>query len=348
MSASETRPTQEYFAAANGYTGFRSYFGEVFDTKSYERIFIIKGGPGTGKSSFMKKIASRIGELCDVEAILCSSDPKSYDGIILSRGEHKFAVIDGTAPHVRDAEIPGAIDTIINLGDNWDDRWLIGKRDEILALTNEKKRAYSAAYNYLNLAGSTKHYSERLLRENHLINLKSQAKSAAEELKCDRGATAVRLVSAFGRGGFVHLKTLESKAERIIGIAGDRDASMMLMRLIFDELDGFANLTVSPDVLDKKAIEALFIHDTKTLIRLGEAEKCISPKLHSAPTENEIMRTMARMHSDLLNEAQRWFGIAAEFHFRLEEIYGSAMDYSKNDQICDLTVEKIASAVERC
>ena len=45
-----------FFAAANGFSGFRSYFPDVFKSSDYTRIFILKGGPGTGKSSLLRKL----------------------------------------------------------------------------------------------------------------------------------------------------------------------------------------------------------------------------------------------------------------------------------------------------
>ena len=137
----KTIPT--YFAAANSYKGFISYFDKVFDSKDYDRIFVLKGGPGTGKSSLMRRVSEYFSQNnFYVEEILCSSDPSSLDGVIGTKNGRKFAIIDGTAPHERDAVIPGAIDEIINLGGNWDERWLIGKRTEILNLTKEKKKTY--------------------------------------------------------------------------------------------------------------------------------------------------------------------------------------------------------------
>ena len=47
-----------YFAAANGYTGFRSYFGEMFTSDRYDRIFVLKGGPGTGKSRLIRNVGT--------------------------------------------------------------------------------------------------------------------------------------------------------------------------------------------------------------------------------------------------------------------------------------------------
>ena len=108
----------KYFAAANGYGGFRSYFKEIFPSEKFESVYVIKGGPGTGKSSMMKKIADRLTESgVECDRIFCSSDPHSLDGIIASHNGLSVAMIDATAPHERDAVIPGAIDEIINLGD---------------------------------------------------------------------------------------------------------------------------------------------------------------------------------------------------------------------------------------
>ena len=53
-----------FFGACNSFHGFKSFFGEIFKRKDFTRIYVIKGGPGTGKSSFMKKILHRLPEGC--------------------------------------------------------------------------------------------------------------------------------------------------------------------------------------------------------------------------------------------------------------------------------------------
>lgn len=42
------------FAGANTSEGFVNFFGEILAANT-NRVFIIKGGPGVGKSTFMKK-----------------------------------------------------------------------------------------------------------------------------------------------------------------------------------------------------------------------------------------------------------------------------------------------------
>ena len=126
---------KKYFAAANGFYGFRSYFGTVFDRKEFDRVYILKGGPGTGKSTIMKRILAAFEENgFDCEIILCSSDPSSLDGVIIKTNETKVAILDGTAPHEEDTRYPGAIDEIINLGEAWNEKTLINHRDEIVNL----------------------------------------------------------------------------------------------------------------------------------------------------------------------------------------------------------------------
>ena len=53
---------EEYYAAANGFSGFRSNFNEVFNKNSLTHLFILKGGPGTGKSTLMKKLLKHFSE----------------------------------------------------------------------------------------------------------------------------------------------------------------------------------------------------------------------------------------------------------------------------------------------
>ena len=112
---------EKIFAAANGYCGFRSYFNEIFSPDSYDRLYIIKGGPGTGKSSLMKRYAGEMeGRGYEVARIYCSSDPTSLDGVISYSNGGRIGIIDGTAPHTQDTKYPGAIDIIIDLGVSFD------------------------------------------------------------------------------------------------------------------------------------------------------------------------------------------------------------------------------------
>lgn len=141
---------KEFFAAMNSYGGFVSHYKSSF---AQERRYIIKGGPGCGKSTLMRRIAAEAERRgCSVEYYDCSSDPDSLDGIVLpSLG---IAMFDGTAPHEEAASAPGWRDNLIDLGAFWDTELLRTHQDEIIALSEHKSAAYHKAYRYLGMAGT--------------------------------------------------------------------------------------------------------------------------------------------------------------------------------------------------
>ncbi len=105
---------QSYFLGANTASGFRSLYGG-FGRGPGDYLRIVKGGPGTGKSGFMRAI----GRACasrgyDVEYVLCSGDPVSLDGVYIPA--LRLGYVDGTAPHVAEPGIFGSDSDYVNLG----------------------------------------------------------------------------------------------------------------------------------------------------------------------------------------------------------------------------------------
>lgn len=49
-----------FFLGANSPDGFYSLFEELTDCDAVRDVYIIKGSAGSGKSSFMRKIAERL------------------------------------------------------------------------------------------------------------------------------------------------------------------------------------------------------------------------------------------------------------------------------------------------
>ena len=73
--------TRQFFAGSNTPYGFYSLFHYI-PGQGDRRLIIIKGGPGTGKSTLMKGIGRRALEQgFDIEQFYCSSDPNSLDGL---------------------------------------------------------------------------------------------------------------------------------------------------------------------------------------------------------------------------------------------------------------------------
>lgn len=143
---------KKYFLAANSAEGFVSYFGESYDIEKGYRAYIIKGGPGTGKSSFMKYTAKKAEDKgYTVTYLPCSSDPDSLDGIIIE--EMKTVMLDGTAPHVVEPEFAGVCEEIINLGEFWKGSALRKNADAILSIMAENQRYHKTASAYFRASG---------------------------------------------------------------------------------------------------------------------------------------------------------------------------------------------------
>jgi len=115
-------------------------------------VWTIKGGPGTGKSVFMQRIADEMhARGYDLELHHCSADPDSLDGVVIPA--LGAAIVDGTAPHVIDPAFPGAVETVVNLGDFWDGAALRRHRADMEAISEGYKAYYASAYSYLAAAG---------------------------------------------------------------------------------------------------------------------------------------------------------------------------------------------------
>lgn len=87
-----------FYLGANSPAGFYSLYDQMLDPAEAEDIMILKGGPGCGKSSFMRRVAAAVeAEGVAVEYIQCSGDPESLDAVVFPA--LKTAIVDGTAPH---------------------------------------------------------------------------------------------------------------------------------------------------------------------------------------------------------------------------------------------------------
>lgn len=337
--------TKKFFAAANGYSGFRSYFDSVFKSEDYDKIYVLKGGPGTGKSSLMKKLSANLEEKeVKQERIYCSSDPDSLDGVIFEKDGKRAAILDGTAPHERDAKIPGAIDEIIDLGRHWEKPWLIKQKSEILELNKEKKNAYKTAYSYLKIAGAANKQAVDFYKsscDSKLLNM--LIKSLAEQ-NCGTSFPRIttRLVTSFGKRGEVKFDTLERDDYNRFSIIGNKESAYLFLNKLYENQSlNHSHIIRFPSPLDDSKTEALLFPDESIVYMIGGNGEQISTDDFSSISklDAERIKAMERIENDALKEAERWFAIASEMHFRLEEIYSRSMDFSKND----LTLEKITA-----
>ena len=136
-----------YFLGGNTAAGFCSFYSS-FCAEPEDFIWVLKGGPGCGKSSFMKTVGRAAEDAgMDVEYVLCSGDPESVDGVYLPAVHTGY--VDGTAPHVLEVQTPGAGGSYLDLGQFYDRAALAEKRAALESLFCAYRACYAQAYGAL-------------------------------------------------------------------------------------------------------------------------------------------------------------------------------------------------------
>ena len=136
---------QEYFLGGTSPEGFRSKFIEQINRPGFY-TYILKGGPGTGKSTLMKKAAKRFEEH-DLSLYRCSSDINSLDAVVVE--DEGVIIVDGTAPHVFEASYPGVSQEVINLGHFWNGGDLKAHGETIRYCFDENAKYHKRVRNYV-------------------------------------------------------------------------------------------------------------------------------------------------------------------------------------------------------
>lgn len=153
-----------FFMGANTPGGFAGDPAALYDGADGWQAFFIKSGPGTGKSSLMRRVAQRMSEEGRrVEVLICSSDPDSLDGVWMP--DIRACVIDATAPHVAEPACYGAVETVVSLGDALDGAAVRAHREEILSCQRENAEAHRRVRRFMGAAATLLADSARLASE---------------------------------------------------------------------------------------------------------------------------------------------------------------------------------------
>ena len=329
---------ERYFAASNSGKGFVSYFGEIFDPECLEHIYIIKGGPGTGKSYFMRMIATEAEKKGKkVVYYYCSSDQSSLDGIII---DEKIAFLDGTAPHDTDATIPGAVEDLIDLGVFWSSEQLSLLRKDIEKLNCEKKRHYKRAYSYLAAYHDISEGAEKIIEP--LLDREKIKKSIRVLLKdISRGkgySQRTAICDSVGMGGRIRFDTLEKKAEKILRISDLFDTAHFYLA----EVANFAfekdmAITLSYDPINFERLDSVYFDNEKILFTAcGEEKKDINMSRFidkkGLSESRTALKNAMKLRSIMLDEAILALEDVKKSHFAIEKIYIGAMDFEAKEK----------------
>lgn len=328
-----------FFASMNTGEGFKSYFKEIFSP--LDRLYIIKGGPGTGKSRFMKEICEEAEKKgYNTEKFLCSSDPTSLDGVIIPF--LSFGIIDGTAPHIYEPFLTGAKDNIIDLGRFWCSETLRKDVKLIEKISKSKKRLYNGIYSYLN---AIQRYDTVICETlNEAINsnkLLSLVKKYTNSLnKVENNKKKIRLRSAISTDGFITLNTYAMLAKKRYAILDTCGVGHLFLSSLLKETDKDGiSATVSFSPFSPSLPDAIYYPDSDTAFYIGSESDFEESFINTRRFIDDVclrpykakIRDLSRLKKETMHELSTDFASIKRLHSELEEIYGKAMDFDAKE-----------------
>ena len=336
--------TKHYFPGGNTCKGFVNFFdGIIAPWVDNKRIFVLKGGPGVGKNTFMNLFSKRAREKgYAVEHFHCASDTNSLDAVhIPSIG---ITMLDGTAPHIIDPVTPGAVDEILNLGIYLDQKGLEKKRGQITRLMQENARGYKRTFAYLGAAGRLRENSNYYnLCAIDMDELREEVQDVfgTHELKKGNLKGAIRhlFADAITPQGYIDYFSSIVGDEKIISLHGPSavTSEFIKMSLNFAMFMGYGCEVFYSSLLPDQPIH-LIIRDldmciTTNLVFPRQIEKIINlnllldqmvlDKYESTFQFNELYE------KQLMEVAIESLMTTKDIHDEIEAIYKSYMDFDK-------------------
>ena len=338
-----TVPKKHFFAASNSADGFVNYFSRIFDPIGCRRLYVIRGGPGTGKSSFMRAVAKRAEEKgLSVVRYFCSSDPESLDGLWIDGV--RVGLIDGTAPHSWEPTQIGAFEQTVDLGAFWREQPLIDARERICDLSQKKKQCYEGAYRYLAAYGRVA--EDAFCEIQPFVKTEKMARAAARLLAqyapVSRSAfwETVGLCDSIGMSGRVRFGAYEDPDREHIRICDVGGIGYRFLGELYRlcRLRGIS-VRVSYHPILPSYVDAIELIDHGVTFSLAEG-KSEERQIHMKRFIDEEgyrkvrknRRKSMRIGEALLLRAEEKLAEAATHHFLLESIFGSAMDFDAKEQ----------------
>ena len=340
-----------FFLASNTTEGFYSLYQGFVSPGPDCFFWVIKGGPGCGKSTFMKKIgAAAEARGAGVEYIHCSGDPDSLDAVYIPALGVAYA--DGTSPHVMEAVYPGACSSYLDLGRFYDIPGLRSSTSGIVELNTRYKAMYARAYSFLRAAGAAspkRIAAERFPDVCELIKKRADGVASREldSIRGRHGTVSRRFLSSFTyKGAYCFPETVDAACDRIYSLDNSLGLAAVFLSSIAHAASGRGLDTVlCPDPLLPERLEAVFVPQQRLGFIAAPADKGIKKRDSDrhlrldAMVDTQLLHTLrpeirseTRLFDSLTEKGKASLHSAKLFHDELEKFYVNHIDFDGLDQ----------------
>lgn len=345
-----------YFLGANTPAGFYSLFNQLYNPENDNIIYLIKGGPGTGKSSIMKKIASAAEHNgYSVDRIPCSSDPLSLDAIMIP--ELKISFADATSPHIINPIYPGICEHTVDLSLCWKKDKLKSNSDIIKKLTKENTAAHKKCIRFLKAASIVNEEITEILKpvyDYEKINRFTTRFIKTEISHAEKGECKKIFLSAVTPLGIVIQYDTLFLTDNIITI---NDKYGYAGQLVINNIKEYCKSNnikrtecLCPLNPDKKTEHIIF--DNSAVFSANTYHPMIKKCSRTINSERFIIKEeynkiknrlnfLNKTKLELFSESIRSLEEAKALHDILESYYIAAMDFSMVSEITDNLIKEI-------
>ena len=341
-----------FFLGANTGEGFTSFFDEFTGGETADRVWYLKGGPGNGKSTFLRRVARAAEEAGHtVEYAMCSGDPDSLDGIGIR--ELRAVYVDATSPHVQEPALPGAVGRYLDLSAFYrrDVRLDAGA---IRTLFSQYRERYRRASSLLRAAAACSGAGVPGIldggAEGRVRDLAAQT-AAAFPGDGPGGRTTRRFLCAVTCRGTVLFPELLRAAGKVTVLrsgAGLEDVYIKELERIFRGRG--LSVTLCPDALDPRRTAGLLAPEAGfachaqfpgTKLRADarlDLDDLIGDDRRAALADE--LRKSAAAERALIAQAVASLKAAKELHDELEALYRPAVDFAALDRFTARHIEE--------
>ncbi len=337
--------TRYIFTSSHTSQGFYTFIPELVN--GLGKVYILKGAPGSGKSTFIRLLGEVISQQgYDIEFWVSALDPVTPDGVFIPL--LNAAVINGSLPRPIDPKYPGIRESIINLEEYWDNSIVEQKYGEIIKQVDQTNIFQDQAINILKEASRAK---EEIRQANsahlNIEKIEGLTKDLSTEIMDNRPGEKhyfAGVITGDGLVDYINELSADCKKRYIFKGPSGSGKSTVIYKLAREAKKKgyfleFYHCGLEVDYLIMVVIRNLQLAlieagHIEVGTRQGDVTVDMTRYMEGYDTDQVAVNNneLYRQFEALLLQAQRELENAYQANREVKKIYTSAMDFERLDQ----------------
>ncbi len=324
------------FTSSHTGKGFYTFIPGLLE--GVRKIFVLKGAPGAGKSTFIRSLGDSLSEQgYAVEFWMSAEDPINPEGVYIS--QIATAIVNGNLPVAIDPKYPGLTGSIINLSEYLDESSVNKYGQEIIDLIDQVERQSLLAGSILHQASLIKEEllqaSDERLDENKLQQLISRLEN--EILKEQSGEKHYFATSVTPEGVINYVDEISSRCKIRYLLKGRPGAGKVIEEMALRAREagyfveyyhcGLNPLRVSMLIITHPQLAIIDAGDMEISIRPGDRIIDMAECLDQLYQQEQDYTGFGRQYESLLLQAQAELETAHRARKNLKRLYSTAMNF---------------------